>query len=186
MSADPKLTEVRFHIWWTRFSLLHQSKRCGSSGGSDLASDVLRCTLVSWSSLVDHRQVVRHGGQDCADRSWGNLHGGVSGAGITQTSVPFRSVSHRVVSTRSCTGLGASRRHRAVAGGVSSAWVCSSGSISSRITTWKIETDALRGMLGKALRWWSRREDWWVTTASHIFRRWHDGVDVRWVAAVGW
>lgn len=38
-------------------------------------------------------------------------------------------------------------------GGVSSAWVCSSGSISSRITTWKIETDALRGMLGKALRW---------------------------------
>lgn len=109
-----------------------------------LSRDLPPLTIARWCDMEDKIALIAPGGSP---------HGGVSGAGITQTSVPFRSVSHRVVSTRSCTGLGASRRHRAVAGGVSSAWVCSSGSISSRITTWKIETDALCGMLGKALRW---------------------------------
>ena len=111
-----------------------------------LSRDLPSLTIARWCDMEDKIALIAPGG--------GSPHGGVSGAGITQTSVPFRSVSHRGVSTRSCTGLGVSRRHRAVAWGCFFGMgVCSSGSISSCITTWKIETDALRGMLGKALRW---------------------------------
>lgn len=132
-STNPKDVEAQVGlIWRLTYYVAHLSR------------DLPSLTIARWCDMEDKIALIAPGG---------SLHGGVSGAGITQTSVPFRSVSHRVVSTRSCTGLGASRRHRAVAGGVSSAWVCSSGSISSRITTWKIETDALRGMLGKAFRW---------------------------------
>lgn len=109
-----------------------------------LSRDLPSLTIARWCDMEDKIALIAPGGVLMAEFLEPASH---------RQACRFRSVSHRGVSTRSCTGLGVSRRHRAVAGGVSSAWVCSSGSISSRITTWKIETDALRGMLGKALRW---------------------------------